>query len=282
MVMYVSGIADLMRITIAHTPDPDDAFMFYAMLEGKIRTHFEYNQVVKDIETLNGEAGSREYEVTAISANAYATLAMDYYLLSSGASFGISYGPQVVATKHIDLEGKTIAIPGNKTSAYLLYRMFAPPAGRFLETRFDLITESVISGKADAGVLIHDEQLTYQNKGLVKVLDLYEKWKAYAGDLPIPLGFNAIRKDLGKEKAALYQDDFRKSIEYAIANEEEAVRYAMKFARYDDFDLERKFVRMYVNALSVDFGERGRKALDMYYGRAAEMGLIRKPVLEVV
>lgn len=256
--------------------------MFYAMLNGKVSLNFEYDQVVKDIETLNNEAQERRYEVTAISANAYASLADHYFLLSSGASFGIGYGPHVVAKGMIDLNDKIIAVPGYRTSAYLLYRMLAPQAREYLETRFDLITERVISGEADAGILIHDEQLTYQDKGLVRVLDLYQKWVEYAGNLPIPLGFNAIRKDLGKENAAKYQEDFRKSIEYAMANEEEAVRYAMKFARYDNYELERRFVSMYVNKLSIDFGGTGREALEKYYERAAGMDLVKKPVVEVV
>ncbi len=269
-------------VTIAHTPDPDDAFMFYAMFEGKIKTNLAYRQVVKDIETLNGEAKERRYDVTAVSANAFASLAKDYFLLSSGASFGISYGPQVVAKTQISLEGRKIAVPGTGTSAYLLYRMFAPKEGEFRITRFDRISQAVINGDADAGVLIHDEQLTFQQMGLVRILDLYEEWRRYAGSLPVPLGFNAIRKDLGRERAKQYQEDFRKSIEYAMANEDDAVRYAMKFARYQDLQMEKRFVRMYVNRLSIDFGNEGRKALDMYYARASSMGLLPVPKFEVV
>lgn len=271
-----------MKLLVAHTPDPDDSFMFYAMFEGKIKCNFEYEQVVKDIETLNKEAIDSPYDVTALSANGYTVVNDKYYLTSSGASFGISYGPLVLAKKEVDLEKAVIGIPGKYTSAYLLYKMFGKGAKEYREMRFDKIPEAILSGEIDAGIIIHDEQLTYEEKGLIKVMDLYEEWKKYAGDLPIPLGFNAIKKSLGKENAMKYKEDFENSIKYAMDHETDAVKYSLKYARYSDVELERKFIRMYVNELSIDFGDRGRKALELYYKRATEMGLIEPFNLEIV
>lgn len=271
-----------MKLVVAHTPDPDDSFMFYGMFEGKIKCNFEYDQVVKDIETLNKEALDELYDVTAISANGYTEVNDKYYLTSSGASFGISYGPIVVAKKEVDLSSAVIGTPGRYTSAYLLYRMFGKGAKEYREMRFDQIPEAVLSGDIDAGIIIHDEQLTYQDKGLLKVYDLYDEWKKFAGDLPIPLGFNAIKKSLGKETAMKYKEDFENSIKYGMKNETDAVKYSLKYARYADVELERKFIRMYVNDLSIDFGEPGRKALELYYGRAVEMGLIKPFKLEII
>ncbi len=271
-----------MKFSIAHTPDPDDSFMFYGMFEKKIQCSFEYMQTVKDIETLNREAPSEKYDVTAISANGYAAVHDKYLLTSSGASFGISYGPKVIGRKSVDLSKAIVAVPGKFTSAYLLYRMFAPEPVQFREIRFDLIPQAVLSGEADAGVLIHDEQLTFKEKGLMELLDLYQEWKKYAGNLPIPLGFNAIKRSIPADDARKYMDDFRRSIEYSFSHEEDAVKYSLKYARYADVDLERRFIRMYVNDLSVDFGERGRKSLKLYYERAFRMGLLEPFDLEVL
>jgi 1,4-dihydroxy-6-naphthoate synthase len=270
-----------MKMLIAHTPDPDDAFMFYAMFEHKIETSFEYEQVVKDIETLNKESIDAKYDVTAISANGYMHVSDIYDLTTSGASFGLTYGPLVIAKNKIDLKGKTIATPGRYTSAELLYRMFAPEAGKFKEIRFDKIVNAIMDNEVDAGILIHDEQLTFHEKGLVSVLGLYDEWKKYAGDLPIPLGFNAIRKNMPLEDKLKYKKDFENSIKYAMDHETDAVKYAMKYSRYDNFELERKFILMYVNDLSIDFGEKGRKALDLYYKRASDKNIIKpfKPTI---
>jgi len=257
--------------------------MFYGMFEHKIKTHYDYEQVVKDIETLNKESVKGLYDVTAISANGYAAVSDKYSLTTSGASFGLNYGPIVVAKKKIDLKNAKIATPGFLTSSHLLYRMFAPePRNGFVETRFDKIPEAVLSGEVDAGILIHDEQLTYQDRGLVKVFDIYDEWKKFAGALPVPLGFNAIKKSLGKEVTANYKEDFENSIKYAMQNEDAAVKYSLKYARYSDMELERKFIRMYVNDLSIDFGREGREALAKYYKRANEMHLLQHVDLEIV
>ncbi len=271
-----------MELLIAHTPDPDDAFMFYAMFEHKIETSFEYSQVVKDIETLNKESIDSLYDVTAISANGYMHVSNLYDLTTSGASFGLTYGPLVIAKKNIDLNGKKIATPGRYTSADLLYKMFAPPAAEYKEIRFDKIVNAVLDGEVDAGIIIHDEQLTYQEKGLVSVLSIYDEWKKYAGNLPVPLGFNAIKKSLDMETKLKYKKDFENSIKYAMDHVEDAVNYAMKYSRYDNFELEKKFIQMYVNPLSIDFGEEGRKALELYYKRAASRGLITPFKPEIV
>ncbi len=271
-----------MKLTVAHTPDPDDSFMFYAMFEGKIDTHFDYSQVIKDIETLNKEAIDSRYDVTAVSANAYAMISDDYSITSAGSSFGISYGPIVLARRKVDLSSATVGVPGFGTSAFLLYRMFAVKPSSFIELRFDRIVDAIEDGTVDAGIIIHDEQLAYRRRNLLKILDLYEEWKAYAGDLPIPLGFNAIRKDLGEEKINLFLDDFIRSIKYGQNHEKEAVKYALRYARYSDMDMETKFIRMYVNDLTVDMGKAGRRALDIYYGKAFEMGLLKPFRYEVV
>ena len=272
----------LMKLTIAHTPDPDDSFMFYGMLENKLKCNHSYHQVVKDIETLNNEAPKGLYDVTAISANGYAMVNDIYALTTSGASFGLSYGPTVVAKNDVDLKNAVVASPGKLTSSYLLYRMFAPVPKKFIEVRFDKISEAVLNGDADAGILIHDEQLTYQDKGLKKVYDVYSAWKEYAGDLPIPLGFNAIKKSIGSTAIKGFKEDFENSIKYGMEHEDDAVRYSLQYARYNDMELEREFIKMYVNKLTVDFGEKGRKALDLYYKRAFEMNLMKPFKLDIV
>ncbi|EQD78056.1 protein containing DUF191 [mine drainage metagenome] len=271
-----------MKLTVAHTPDPDDAFMFYGMITGKIDLSMEYEQVIADIETLNIEGRKGTYDVSAISGNAYSEIHDKYYLTASGASFGLSYGPMVVAKKQIDLKNAVIGTPGYGTSSHLLYRMFVNKDATFKPIRFDRIPDTVLSGEIDAGIVIHDEQLTFQDKGLVKVVGLYEKWREYSSDLPLPLGFNAIKKSLGREVCANYRKDFETSIRYAMDHVNEAATYAMKYARYKDLELETKFIRMYVNDLSIDFGEKGRKALDLYFGRAVSMGLIKPFQVEIV
>ncbi len=265
-----------MKLTVAHTPDPDDSFMFYGMFQGLIETHNEYEQVVEDIETLNKKSRNALYDITAISGNAYAGVHNLYNLLSSGASFGVRTGPIVVAKEQLDLGRATVGIPGFGTSAYFLYRFFAPKPKKFVELRFDTIPEKVLSGEIGAGVVIHDEQLTYQEKGLTKVMDLGDEWKKFSGNLPVPLGFNAAKVNLDKSALSGFIDDFKRSIAYGFEHEDDALKYSMKFARYDNMELERKFVKLYVNELTEDFGDTGKKALDLYYKRALELGLISK------
>lgn len=260
---------------VAHTPDPDDSFMFYAMFENKIQTHLQYEQVVKDIETLNQEAADDLYDVTAISAPAYAKYSDRYTLTSAGASFGISYGPLVIAKRELDLANAVVASPGPLTSANTLYRMFMPEPSKFVHMRFDSIVDAIMKDEVDAGIIIHDEQLTYMSKGLVKVGDLYQAWNKYAPGLPVPLGFNAISNKVSDTDAAKFMEDFRASIRYGESHEDDALAYSMKYARYQDTELERKFVRMYVNRLTYDFGDEGRSAIDKYFKRAAEKNILK-------
>ena len=271
-----------MKLTVAHTPDPDDAFMFYAMVTGKIETSMDYEQIIKDIETLNNEAKTGMYDVTAISANAYADVNETYALTRSGASFGLKYGPLVVGKSEVDFKEAVIGSPGLGTSAHLLFRMFVEKDADLRPMRFDLIPDAIVKGDIQAGIIIHDEQLTYGEKGLIKLAAIYDEWKKYAGGLPLPLGFNAIRKSLGKEAIANYIKDFENSIKYAQQHVEEAATYAMKYARYTDLELETRFIQMYVNDLSIDFGNPGRKALKMYYDRAFKMGLLDEFKVEIV
>ena len=267
---------------VAHTPDPDDSFMFYGMFEGKIKVHHKYGQVIKDIEALNQDALSGKYEVTAMSAPAYARVPDKYFLTSSGASFGISYGPIVIARKQVDLANAVVGSPGELTSSHNLYRMFMPEPRKLVVMKFDQIVSAVLSGKVDAGIIIHDEQLTYQNKGLVKVADLFKEWSAFAPGLPIPLGFNAISRNLSPDDIHGFMDDFRRSIDYGLEHEDDALSYSMKYARYSDFELERRFVKMYVNKLTRDFGSVGRAAIEKYFDRADSMDILKKPDLQVV
>jgi 1,4-dihydroxy-6-naphthoate synthase len=266
-----------MRVAIAHSPDPDDAFMFYALATGKIQSEFEFVDVMADIETLNRKAMQGEYEVTAISIHAYPYLAERYALLNCGASMGDNYGPIVVAREKLDsLEGKRIAIPGKLTSAYLalkLYeRNFSP-----VEVPFDRIPEAVAKGEVDAGLLIHEGQLTYPELGLVKVVDLGEWWHSETS-LPLPLGGNAIRRDLGDEVIRKVASYLKQSIRYALEHEEEALEYALQFGRGLDREKNRKFVRMYVNEYTLDYGEKGRQAIKLFLKRGYEEGILPKYV----
>ncbi len=264
-----------MKVTVAHTPDPDDSFMFYGMFEGLIETHNKYEQIVEDIETLNKKARYARYDITAISGNAYAGVHHTYDLLSSGASFGVKTGPIVVSREKLNLGNSVLGVPGFGTSAYFLYKFFGPSPRKFVECRFDTIPDRILSGEIEAGILIHDEQLTFQKKGLVKILDLGEEWKKFSGGLPVPLGFNAAKTAMDRKSLRGFLDDFRRSIAYGFSHEDDALKYSMKFARYNDLELERKFVKLYVNELTEDFGQTGRKALDLYYRKAADIGLIK-------
>ena len=266
-----------MRVVVAHSPDPDDAFMFYALATGKIKGEFEFVDVTHDIETLNKKAMQGEYEVTAISIHTYPYVAERYALLSCGASMGDNYGPIVVAREELDsLEGKRIAIPGKLTSAYLalkLYeRNFSP-----VEVPFDLIPETVAKGEVDAGLLIHEGQLTYPELGLVKVVDLGEWWHRETS-LPLPLGGNAIRRDLGEEVMRRVASYLRKSIRYALEHEEEALEYALQFGRGLDREKNRRFVRMYVNDYTLDYGEKGKHAIRLFLKRGYEEGILPRYV----
>ncbi|MCC6744422.1 MAG: ABC transporter substrate-binding protein [Acidobacteria bacterium] len=267
---------DTRTITVAHSPDSDDAFMHYALAEHKIDAEgLEFKHLLKDIETLNHWAMEGRHEVSAVSIHAYALLADKYALLPHGASMGNKYGPIVVARESLtieDLRGKRIGIPGKLTTAYLAM-MLAAPDFEPVEMDFDTIIDRVKAGDVDAGLLIHEGQLTYAGEGLHKVLDLGEWWHAETG-LQLPLGGNAIRKDLGPELTAKVSRLLHESIKYALENREEALGYAMQFARDLPTDLADRFVGMYVNDVTLDYGADGRRAVQLLLDRAFEAGLI--------
>ena len=268
------------QITVAHSPDSDDAFMFYALATNKLKTgDLTFNHVLSDLETLNKRALKGEYEVTAVSFHAYAYLAEKYALLSSGASMGDRYGPLVVSEapmKPQELKGKVVAVPGEMTTAYLILRIFEPDFVP-LVVPFDKIFETVMRRKADAGLIIHEGQLTFPSLGLHKVLDLGEWWYKET-QLPLPLGGNVIRKDLGPDLIAKVSKILRQSIEYALEHRDEALNYAMQFARDMEHQLADKFVGMYVNDRTLNYGTAERKAVQLLLNLGHERHIIREPI----
>jgi 1,4-dihydroxy-6-naphthoate synthase len=272
-------------LRIGHSPDPDDAFMFCALSRGAVRIRdFRIEHVLDDIESLNHRAMKGELEVTAVSAHAFLDLADKYWILATGASMGEGYGPVVVAKRPLsseELRGMRVAIPGEKTTAALLAKIYLPEFRPVLRP-FDKIFETVARGEADAGVLIHEGQLTYQKEGFHKVEDFGEKWEQETG-LPLPLGLDVVRKDLGRELAKEINDALRASIEWAYDNEDDALTYALQFGRGLQRELGRRFVRMYVSDLTRDMGEPGEKALSELFSRAEAAGVVRKaPAIELV
>ena len=269
-----------MIVRIAHSPDSDDAFMFYAINQKKIDTKgYEFVDILSDIETLNKEALKGTYEVSAISIHAFPYVADKYALLSSGASMGDNYGPMVVSKEPFDvkeLKNKKIAVPGTLTSAFLALRLFEPEVN-YVVIPFDKIMEEVKAGNVDAGLIIHEGQLTYKDEGLTCIVDLGKWWYEKTGGLPLPLGGNVIRKDLGYTVMKEISEILRESIKYSLTHREEAVEYALKYARGMDKNKADKFIAMYVNDLTIDYGERGKKAIQLFLKEAYERGFI--PVL---
>jgi 1,4-dihydroxy-6-naphthoate synthase len=265
------------RITVAHSPDSDDAFMFYGLASNNVDTGgIVVDQVLSDIETLNRAAFEGKYEVTAVSFHAYAHLADRYALLAHGASMGDNYGPIVVAKAGAGpsgVKGSRIAIPGTLTTAYLALRLYEPDF-EYVVVPFDEIQQAVLDGKAEAGLLIHEGQLTYQDEGLRKIVDLGEWWNERTGGLPLPLGGNIIRRDLGPEMIRKVSKLLHDSIAYALSHRKDAVEYAEQFGRGLDREKTDKFVGMYVNDLTLGYGERGRKAVERLMDEAFEKGLI--------
>lgn len=263
-------------IRVCHSPDSDDAFMFYALAEGLIDTgDLTYVHELQDIETLNHRARRGELEVTAVSIHAYAYLTDRYALLPHGASMGDRYGPRLVARTPLTLEqvrGRRIAIPGLLTSAYLALRL-AEPNFEAVPTPFDQIEEAVLRGEADVGLLIHEGQLTYQDAGLHLVADLGEWWHQQTG-LPLPLGGNVVRKDLGEELVRTISRHLRDSIVYALDHRSGALDHAMRFARGLNRSNADRFVGMYVNDWTRDYGPRGREAVRALLNRGAAAGVI--------
>jgi len=268
-------------ITLAHSPDSDDAFMFYGLATHKLETgDLEFQHVLKDIQTLNEEARKGTYDVTAISFHAYAYVADKYALLPHGASIGDNYGPIVVSNQELDpsdLRNLTIAVPGVLTSAFLALSLHTPDFS-YEVVPFDQIIEAVNEGRCDAGLLIHEGQLFYHNLGLHKVLDLGEWWHEHTGGLPLPMGGNAIRRDLGTETIREVSNLLKESIQYSLDHREDALEYAMQFAREMDPAVADRFVAMWVNELTLDYGERGREAVRRLLKEGHERGIIPHPV----
>lgn len=268
------------EITLGHSPDPDDAFMFYALAADRIDTDgLTFRHVIQDIETLNRRAMNAELDVTAVSIHAYAYVLDQYALLTSGASMGDNYGPLVIAREPMsidDLRRATIAVPGLMTTAYLTLRLCVGDV-KTTVVPFDEIMDSVERGDVDAGLLIHEGQLTYEARGFTKVIDLGEWWMSETG-LPLPLGGNAIRKSLGAELVSKVSKLLRESIEYGLENREVAVRHSMKYGRGMAESLTDKFVGMYVNDYTIDYGERGREAVKLLLERGHAAGIIPRPV----
>ena len=268
------------RITVAHSPDSDDAFMFFGLASGAVETHgIVVDQVLSDIETLNRAAFEGRYEVTAVSFHAFAHLTDKYALLPHGASMGDKYGPLVVSRTGgpRKVRGSRIAIPGTLTTAYLTLRLYEPDF-EYVVVPFDQIQRAVLDGKAEAGLLIHEGQLTYAEEGLQKIVDLGEWWAEYTGGLPLPLGGNIIRRDLGPEMIARVSKMLHDSIAYALDNREKAVEYSIQFGRGLDRERTDTFVGMYVNNLTLSYGERGKMAVERLLGDAYKRGLIPQPV----
>jgi 1,4-dihydroxy-6-naphthoate synthase len=263
-------------ITVAHSPDSDDAFMFYALATNKLDTgDIHFTHVLKDIQSLNEMAMRGVYDVTAISFHAYAYIAERYALLPHGASIGDNYGPIVVSREtHAadDLSKLKIAVPGKLTSAFLALRIFNSDFA-YEVVPFDQIIEAVQAGRCDAGLLIHEGQLFYEKMGLKKVIDLGEWWHERTG-LPLPMGGNAIRRDLGQEMMQRVSHYLRESIRYSLEHRDDALRYAMQFARDMDTETADRFVAMWVNELTLDYTERGRAAVRRLLDEGFERGLI--------
>jgi 5,8-dihydroxy-2-naphthoate synthase len=273
------------EITVAHSPDSDDAFMFYGMATNKIRVpDVKFTHTLCDIETLNRKALESFYDITAISFHAYPYIQENYALMPTGGSVGEGYGPMIVAAHNIPVEeiaSHRIAVPGTMTTAYLVLKLFAPEIATEV-VPFDEIIPKVLEGRYDAGLIIHEGQLTFNKSGLHKVLDMGKWWRDQTG-LPLPLGGNAIRRELGPELMAACCTALRDSIRYALDNREEALQYAMQFARDLELQMIDKFVGMYVNERTLDYGKDGREGIIKLLEMGHAAGIIpHKPAVDFV
>ena len=270
-----------MKLLLGHSPDADDAFMFYAMAKGlvNLRGH-EYEHVLQDIETLNRRCQKGELDVSAVSFHAFTTLADQYALLPCGASFGDGYGPCLVAKKkhsRDEIKKLRIAVPGLLTSAYLTLQLYLGlPHGKFpaVVVPFDKIQDEILTGRAEAGLMIHEGQLTYAEEGFTLCEDLGEWWARETGGLPLPLGGNVVRRNLGPEVIAAVTETLRESVRYGLEHRQAGVRHALPLSRGMDEERTDKFIGMYVNELTLDFGPRGRAGLQEFFRRAKSAGLI--------
>jgi 1,4-dihydroxy-6-naphthoate synthase len=276
-----------MDITVGHTPDADDAFMFYALASGKLGSIFVIKHVIQDIETLNRRALKQELDVTAVSAHAYAHL-KNYIILKSGGSFGLNYGPVVITRKEnmmspAELQNATIAIPGKLTSANLLLKL---AIGKFKEkvVSFETVPDAVAKGNVDAGLVIHEAQITYDKTKFASALDLGQWWSKNTGNLPVPLGINvASTRTMSIAQIKQFGNLFTKSIKYGLANIDAALEYAMQFGRGQQKETIRKFVKMYVNNLTLDMGHEGKKALEEMFEMAQAQKILESDIqIEVV
>ncbi|MFM7159232.1 MAG: menaquinone biosynthesis family protein [Planctomycetaceae bacterium] len=277
----MSVAAEQILIRVGHSPDPDDAFMFHALANDKIDTgRYRFTHDLQDIETLNRRALKGELELTAVSLHGYAYITDTYALCACGASMGDNYGPMVVTRtpmKIADLKGKKIAVPGTLTTAFLTLKLLLGDSFTYEVHPFDEILNIVEAGQADAGLIIHEGQLTYRNQGLHLVVDLGCWWHDETG-LPLPLGGNAIRRDLGKQGMREVTDLLQRSIRYGLEHREEALVHAEKYGRDLDHERTDKFVGMYVNDWTIDFGQRGREAVALLLDRAYKARIIPNPV----
>ena len=269
-----------MKISLAHSPDSDDAFMFYGLASGHVPTEgLEIEHVLSDIETLNRRAMEGKHEITAISFHAYPYVADRYRLMPCGGSIGDGYGPLLVAREPLDpsaVRGKKVAVPGTLTTAYLTLKLFAPDVETVV-VPFDAVFDEVRAGRADVALVIHEGQLTYAGAGLHKVLDLGAWWKKETG-LPLPLGGNAVRRDLDEALARRLTSLVRQTVRYSLAHRQEALEYAMQFARGMPDGVADMFVGMWVNEMTVDCGERGRRAVQELLDRGHAAGIIPRRV----
>lgn len=267
-------------IRVGHSPDPDDAFMFYGLASGKVKLDgIRIEHILEDIQALNMRAMNAALEVTAISAHAFPYVADNYWIMATGASMGEGYGPVLVSKKYrslAELNGKTVATPGKMTTATLIFKIFTAGIANS-DVPFDQIMERVSSGEFDAGVLIHEGQLTYQREGFNKIMDFGRHWEGETGGLPLPLGLDVVRKDLGEDLAHRLSEGLRQSIHYGYTHLDEAIPYALQWGRGIDPRLGEKFIKMYVSELTVDMGERGRQALEKLFQIGHEKGLLISP-----
>jgi len=281
----MSGASKTREIKVAHSPDSDDAFMFYGMATNKVRVPgVKFTHTLCDIETLNRKALEGFYDITAVSFHAYPYIQDNYALMPSGGSVGEGYGPMIVASRSLspeDVHKVKIAVPGTMTTAYLALKLFAPDAITEV-VPFDEIIPRVLDGKFEAGLIIHEGQLTYGKAGLHRIVDMGKWWRDLTG-MPLPLGGNAIKRDLGPTLTAACCSALRDSIQYALDHREEALQYAMQFARDLDVQQADKFVGMYVNERTLDYGKDGREAITKLLEMGYERGIIpHKPVVDFV
>ncbi len=272
-----------MEISVGHTPDSDDAFMFYGMFTGKVTSSdFTVNHVIEDIEKLNRKATNPELDVTAVSVHACAYIP-GYTILRSGGSFGIGYGPIVTAKKQMtmdEIKKCKIAIPGKMTSAFLLLQLMI---GKFdyVEMNFSEIPEAVRNGKVDAGLVIHETQLSYEQEGNVKILDVGEWWDKETNGLPVPLGINVMKTSLGNNTIHKFDQYLQASIEYGLAHLDDAMDYAMQYSRGKPRELIEKFVKMYVNKITVNMGDKGEESIRRVFEMAKQKNIVPEFTLNI-